>query len=101
MICSSEIAEFRMVMFNADGSESEMCGNGIRCFGKFVYDHGLTDKKELAVETLAGIKYLRLIEESGVITGVTVDMGAPITKSEEIPVIAHVHPWEIRMRRCM
>lgn len=92
MICSSEIADFRMVMFNADGSESEMCGNGIRCFGKFVYDHRLTDKKELAVETLAGIKYLRLIEENGVITGVTVDMGAPITKPAEIPVIADADP---------
>ena len=63
MICSSEVADFRMVMFNADGSESEMCGNGIRCFGKFVYDHGLTEQKELAIETLAGIKYLKLIEE--------------------------------------
>jgi len=92
MICSSEIADFRMVMFNADGSESEMCGNGIRCFGKFVYDHGLTGKKELAVETLAGIKYLQLIEEKGVITGVTVDMGTPVTKPEEIPVVADASP---------
>ncbi len=92
MICRSAIADFRMVMFNADGSESEMCGNGIRCFGKFVYDHGLTDKKELAVETLAGIKYLTLIEEAGVITGVTVDMGKPVTKAEEIPVVAEGNP---------
>lgn len=92
MICSSEIADFRMVMFNADGSESEMCGNGIRCFGKFVYDHGLTEQKELAVETLAGIKYLKLIEEDGKITGVTVDMGKPVTKAEEIPVVADADP---------
>ena len=92
MICSSKTADFRMVMFNADGSESEMCGNGIRCFGKFVYDHGLTDKKQLAVETLAGIKYLTLIEENGTITGVTVDMGIPVTKPEEIPVIAEGNP---------
>lgn len=92
MICSSNVADFRMVMFNADGSESEMCGNGIRCFGKFVYDHGLTDKKELAVETLAGIKYLKLIEENGVITGVTVDMGTPVTRAEEIPVAAEGDP---------
>lgn len=92
MICSSTIADFRMVMFNADGSESEMCGNGIRCFGKFVYDHGLTDKKQLAVETLAGIKYLTLIEEDGAITGVTVDMGIPVTKPEEIPVVAEGNP---------
>jgi len=81
-----------MVMFNADGSESEMCGNGIRCFGKFVYDHNLTDKKELAVETLAGIKYLKLIEEDGVITGVTVDMGKPVTQAEKIPVVAEGDP---------
>ena len=92
MICSSKVADFRMVMFNADGSESEMCGNGIRCFGKFVYDHGLTEKKELAVETLAGIKYLKLTEENGVITGVTVDMGKPVTKAEEIPVAAEGDP---------
>jgi len=92
MICSSEVADFRMVMFNADGSESEMCGNGIRCFGKFVYDHGLTEQKELAVETLAGIKYLKLIEEDGKITGVTVDMGKPVTKAEEIPVVADADP---------
>ena len=92
MICSSEVADFRMVMFNADGSESEMCGNGIRCFGKFVYDHKLTAKKELAVETLAGIKYLKLIEENGTITGVTVDMGKPVTCAEEIPVVADADP---------
>jgi len=92
MICSSEVADFRMVMFNADGSESEMCGNGIRCFGKFVYDHGLTEQKELAVETLAGIKYLKLIEEDGKITDVTVDMGKPVTKAEEIPVVADADP---------
>jgi len=92
MICSSEVADFRMVMFNADGSESEMCGNGIRCFGKFVYDHGLTEQKELAVETLAGIKYLKLIEEDGKIIGVTVDMGKPVTKAEEIPVVADADP---------
>ena len=92
MICLSESADFRMAMFNADGSESEMCGNGIRCFGKFVYDHGLTDKKELAVETLAGIKYLTLLEEGGVVNAVTVDMGKPVTRAEEIPVVAEGDP---------
>ena len=92
MICRSEIADFRMVMFNADGSESEMCGNGIRCFGKFVYDHGLTKKKELAVETLAGIKYLTLLEEDGVVNAVTVDMGKPVTRAGEIPVVAEGDP---------
>ena len=56
LICQSDVADFRMQMFNSDGSEAEMCGNGIRCVGKFVYDKGLTDKKVITVETLAGIK---------------------------------------------
>lgn len=76
-ICSSEKADFRMRMFNADGSEGEMCGNGIRCVGKFVYDKGLTDKTELDIETLAGIKHLALGVADGVVESVTVDMGIP------------------------
>lgn len=76
-ICSSERADFRMRMFNADGSEGEMCGNGIRCVGKFVYDKGLTDKTTVTVETLAGIKTLQLTAEGGRVISVTVDMGAP------------------------
>ena len=56
LICKSEIADFKMRMFNADGSEAEMCGNGIRCVGKFVYDKGLTNKTEVTIETLAGVK---------------------------------------------
>ena len=66
-ICPSETADFRMRMFNADGSEGEMCGNGIRCLGKFVYDKGLTDKREVTVETLAGEKTLYLSVENGTI----------------------------------
>lgn len=79
LICifSSEVADFRMRMFNADGSEGEMCGNGIRCVGKFVYDKGLTDKTELAIETLAGIKRLKLTVEGDKVSLVTVDMGIP------------------------
>ncbi len=79
LICifPSQTADFRMVMFNADGSQAEMCGNGIRCVGKFVYDKGMTDKTQLAIETLAGVKYLTLIVENGKVTMVTVDMGAP------------------------
>ena len=79
LICvrPSDCADFRMRMFNADGSEGAMCGNGIRCVGKFVYDKGLTDKTHLTVETGAGVKELWLTAESGKVTAVTVDMGVP------------------------
>ncbi len=70
-------ADFQMRMFNADGSEGEMCGNGIRCVGKFVYDKGLTEKTNLTIETLAGIKTLKLTVEGDVVSVVTVDMGIP------------------------
>ncbi len=76
-ICASERADFRMRMFNADGSEGEMCGNGIRCVGKFVYDKGLTHKTELTIETLAGIKSLKLVVEGGKVSAAAVDMGIP------------------------
>ena len=76
-VCVSDKADFRMRMFNADGSESEMCGNGIRCVGKFVYDKGLANKTELLIETLAGIKHLSLQVDGGEVTGITVDMGVP------------------------
>lgn len=84
----SEIADFRMRIYNADGSEAEMCGNGIRCVAKYVYDHGLTDQTEISVESGAGIKYLTLYVENGKVAQVRVDMGEPILKPEEIPVIA-------------
>ena len=61
----SDVADFRMRIYNADGSEAEMCGNGIRCVAKYVYDHGLTDQKEISVESGAGIKYLKLTVEDG------------------------------------
>ena len=79
LICifPSEQADFKMRMFNADGSEGEMCGNGIRCVGKFVYDHGLTAKTALTVETLAGVKSLELSVQDGRVSAVTVDMGVP------------------------
>lgn len=79
LICifPSDRADFRMVMFNADGSQAEMCGNGIRCVGKFVYDKGLTDKTQLTIETLAGVKRLDLIAKDGRVDMVTVDMGVP------------------------
>ena len=88
MINPSEVADCEMEMYNADGSRGEMCGNGIRCVGKYVYDYGLTDKTEISVETLAGIKYLKLFVENGKVAKVTVDMGSPILTPAEIPVVA-------------
>lgn len=86
-ICPSKRADVRMRMFNADGSEGEMCGNGIRCVGKFVYDKGLVKKTALTVETLAGIKLLELTLKSGRVSAVTVDMGLPaFSPSAEITV---------------
>lgn len=84
----SDVADFRMRIYNADGSEAEMCGNGIRCVAKYVYDHKLTQKKEITVETGAGIKTLQLTVENEKVTLVRVDMGEPILKPEEIPVQA-------------
>lgn len=83
-ICPSDRADFRMRMFNADGSEGEMCGNGIRCVGKFVYDKGLTNQTEVSVETLAGIKYLSLSVENGAVATVTVDMGVPTPEANRV-----------------
>lgn len=88
LICDSELADFKMRMFNYDGSEAEMCGNGIRCVGKFVYDKGLTQKEEVTIETLAGIKILKLNIENGKVSTVRVDMGEPILDPEKIPVIS-------------
>jgi len=88
MICPSDTADFRMRMFNADGSEGEMCGNGIRCVGKFVYDKGLTDKTTVSIETLAGIKNLDMFISDGLVDKVKVDMGEPILKPADIPVLA-------------
>ena len=87
LIKPSEVADFQMEMYNADGSRSEMCGNGIRCVGKYVYDYGLTDKAEISVETLAGIKYLQFtFGDDGKVSLVRVNMGAPILKPEDVPV---------------
>ena len=88
LICSSDKADFRMRMFNSDGSEAEMCGNGIRCVGKFVYDKKMTSKKVITVETLAGIKKLVLNVCDGVVGTVRVDMGEPIFEPSKIPVIS-------------
>ena len=87
LILPSDVADFRMDMYNADGSQAEMCGNGIRCVGKYVYDYGLTETESISVETLAGIKYLDFSIENGKVALVTVDMGEPILKAEDIPVL--------------
>lgn len=87
-IMHSDIADFRMRMFNADGSEAQMCGNASRCIGKYVYERHLTDKTEVTLETLAGIKILRLHVEDGEVKSVTVDMGAPETCPSKIPAVS-------------
>ena len=88
MINPSEKADFEMEMYNADGSRGEMCGNGIRCVAKYVYDYGLTDKTSISVETLGGIKYLDLTVEDGKVSLVKVDMGRPELEPSRIPVVA-------------
>ncbi|WP_028242412.1 diaminopimelate epimerase [Pseudobutyrivibrio ruminis] len=84
----SDKADFRMHIYNADGSEAEMCGNGIRCVAKYVYDHHLTDKTEITVETGAGILTLILFPKDGKVEQVRVDMGEPILEPSQIPVVA-------------
>jgi len=88
LICPSETADFQMVMYNADGSRAQMCGNGIRCVGKYVYDNCLTDKTTITVETLGGIKTLLLHPEDGKVKSVTVDMGIPVFDPKHIPVLS-------------
>ena len=88
LIRPSDKADFFMEMYNLDGSQGRMCGNGIRCVGKFVYDKGLTDKTEITVETLSGVKKLSLRTENGLVSEVTVDMGHPSVSPEEIPLNA-------------
>lgn len=88
-IDKSDVADFKMTMYNQDGSQAEMCGNGIRCVGKFVYDKGFTKKQKITVETLAGIKVLTFTIQNGKVEKVKVDMGEPILIPEEIPVIAN------------
>ena len=87
LICPSEVADFRMRMYNADGSEGIMCGNGSRCVGKYVFDRGLTEKTEVTLETLGGIKTLGLNVENGAVKTVRVDMGEPVLKAADIPVL--------------
>ena len=88
LIRPSRICDFKMEMYNADGSEGEMCGNGIRCVGKFIYEKGLSSKQSLSIETKAGVRLLTLFPEDGVVSSVQVDMGTPEFNPRKIPVEA-------------
>lgn len=86
LICPSEKGDFRMRMFNPDGSEGEMCGNALRSVGKYVYDHRLTDKTELVIETLGGMQHLNLFVEGGYVANIRADIGEPRLDTKVIPV---------------
>lgn len=102
VVLPSQKADFRMRIINSDGSEPEMCGNGIRCFAKFVYDQGLTKKNKLEIETLAGIIKPELIIENNQVTLIKVDMGEPVLQSELIPTavkdqkMIKAHPLQVQ-----
>lgn len=87
LICRSDVADAKMRMFNADGSEGNMCGNAIRCVGKYLYDENVCRKEELSVETKSGIKYLRLYTENGKVKRVRVDMGKADFDPKSLPVL--------------
>ena len=87
-INTSKIADFEMEMWNADGTRAQMCGNGIRCVAKYVYDYGLTDKTSLTIESFGKIKYIDLTLENGKVSQVKVNMGAPILAAREVPVVS-------------
>ena len=86
LICPSDKADAKMRMFNLDGSEGKMCGNGIRCVGKYIYDTGIAHKSTVTVETLSGIKTLRISEKNGKAETITVDMGEPVRNTADFPV---------------
>lgn len=87
MICASDTADAKMRMFNADGSEGKMCGNAIRCVGKYLYDNKIVEKTDLTIETMSGIKRLKLYEKAGQVERVRVDMGAASFAPEDLPVL--------------
>lgn len=89
LVAPSDVADVRMIMFNADGSEGKMCGNGIRCVAKYAYEHGITDKKNMEIETASGIKTIDLtVNEQGKVEYVSVNMGKAVLKPEQIPMKA-------------
>lgn len=89
LIRKGKTADFEMVMYNADGSRAEMCGNAIRCVAKYVFDNGYTDKTSFSVESMGAVKYIDVNVENGVVVSAKVDMGAPVLKGDDIPVNIH------------
>ena len=89
VVLNSDKADFRMRIFNTDGSEAEMCGNGIRCFARYLYDNKITAKKKFTVETGAGILVPEIVEKDGEVTGVCVDMGEPVLEADKIPMAGY------------
>ena len=92
LICPSEQADARMIMFNADGSEAEMCGNGVRCVAKYVYDHGIAKKPTLTIETGRGVLTVEVETQAGKVQQVRVDMGEPIIEAARIPTTLPGNP---------
>lgn len=93
LIEPSKIADFKMDIYNADGSQAKMCGNATRCIAKYVYDNKMTDKDEISLETLSGIKYIKVFtDESGAVKSATVNMGAPVLNGKDIPVNYDMNP---------
>lgn len=90
LICPSEKGDFRMRMFNPDGTEGEMCGNALRSVGKYVYDHRLTDKTELVIETLGGMQHLKLTVTDGLVSNICADIGEPRLSAKVIPVLTEL-----------
>lgn len=95
LILKSEIADFKMRIFNSDGTEAKMCGNGIRCVGKYLYDKGITTKEELNIETLSGIKKLKLEIKNKEVSDLQVDMGEPCFRPSKIPVMGNSNKVEL------
>ena len=90
LICPSEKGDFRMRMFNPDGTEGEMCGNALRSVGKYVYDHRLTDKTDLVIETLGGMQHLTLTVTDGLVSNIRADIGEPRLSTAVIPVVTEL-----------
>lgn len=88
LICPSDVADAKMRMFNLDGSEGKMCGNGVRCVGKYVYDSGIAHKDTITIETLSGIKVLKITDKDGLADTITVDMGKAEFSPKKIPAVA-------------
>ncbi|WP_413788961.1 diaminopimelate epimerase [Psychrobacillus mangrovi] len=87
LICPSEIADAKMRMFNADGSEGKMCGNAIRCVAKYLYDHQIVPKNTMSIDTLSGVKIIQVYAENGKMTSATVDMGKPNLEPSALPIL--------------